>query len=134
MMMSVRGRAPLMALLGALALAADAGEMRRVEGLDFDHVDVMGSVKVEISQGDEPQLLLYGSAKDLDREPFCGQDALRAEREAGSRWAFVGLEVDWEEKGQGVMLWGLDTDIRFFPLHDDPRFQALLQKINAGID
>jgi glycine cleavage system T protein (aminomethyltransferase) len=32
----------------------------------------------------------------LDKEPFNGRDALRAERERGPAWRFVGLEVDWD--------------------------------------
>ena len=33
---------------------------------------------------------------DLDREPFIGQRALIAEKQRGSQWAFVGLEIDWD--------------------------------------
>ena len=32
----------------------------------------------------------------LDKEPFNGRDALRAERARGPDWRFVGLEVDWD--------------------------------------
>ena len=34
---------------------------------------------------------------DLDREPFMGQAALRAEAERGPTWDLVGLELDWAE-------------------------------------
>jgi aminomethyltransferase len=34
---------------------------------------------------------------ELEREPFVGQSALRRERQQGSDWAFVGLEIDWDE-------------------------------------
>ena len=34
---------------------------------------------------------------ELEREPFVGQTALRRERKQGSEWAFVGLELDWDE-------------------------------------
>lgn len=37
-----------------------------------------------------------GWTVDLDREPFVGQAALRAEAARGSEWALVGLEIDWE--------------------------------------
>ena len=40
------------------------------------------------------------------------------------------LEVDWEEGSQGLMFWGMKTDIRFDPIKDEPRFQALLDKVN----
>jgi len=33
---------------------------------------------------------------ELDREPFIGQRALLAEKQRGSQWAFVGLEIDWD--------------------------------------
>ena len=55
------------AVASATALA---DETRRVEGLDFDHIDVVGSMSVEISQGDVQELTLRGSAEDLDRKPF----------------------------------------------------------------
>ncbi len=32
----------------------------------------------------------------LDREPFIGQEALKAEKARGPQWATVGLEIDWE--------------------------------------
>ena len=40
------------------------------------------------------------------------------------------LEVDWEEGSQGLMFWGMKTDKRFDPIKDEPRFQALLDKVN----
>ena len=33
----------------------------------------------------------------LDREPFIGQAALRAEKASGQLWDFVGIEVGWED-------------------------------------
>lgn len=39
------------------------------------------------------------------------------------------LEVDWEEGSQGLMFWGMKSDIRFDPIKDEPRFQALLDKV-----
>jgi aminomethyltransferase len=33
----------------------------------------------------------------LDREPFMGSEALKAEKERGPAWALVGLETDWED-------------------------------------
>lgn len=66
-------------LRGALALSATlllgssvliAGETRRVEGLEFDHIDVMGSIKVEVRQGDVAELRMYGTEEDLDSKPF----------------------------------------------------------------
>ena len=40
------------------------------------------------------------------------------------------LEIDWEEKGQGVLYWGLKTDKRFDPLRGNPKFQELIEKVS----
>jgi aminomethyltransferase len=37
-----------------------------------------------------------GWTVELDRDPFIGQRALIEEHRKGSRWAFVGLVIDWE--------------------------------------
>ncbi|MEM6300993.1 MAG: DUF2807 domain-containing protein [Pseudomonadota bacterium] len=58
------------AITGNLLGSAQAGETRRVDGLSFVDVLVVGDVDVEISQGDTPQLYLRGSEDDLDIEPF----------------------------------------------------------------
>jgi aminomethyltransferase len=34
---------------------------------------------------------------ELEREPFIGQRALHLEKDRGSRWAFVGLVIAWDE-------------------------------------
>jgi hypothetical protein len=60
-----------LALLGVLALPAQgANETRRVEGLEFDQVFLLGDSEVEIRQGEEYSLQLRGPADDLDPEPF----------------------------------------------------------------
>ncbi len=53
-----------------LALPARAADTLRVAGLEFDNVLVFGDVEVEISHGDEVELLLRGSAIDLEQQPF----------------------------------------------------------------
>jgi hypothetical protein len=45
-------------------------ETQRVEGLEFERVLVHGSVKVEISQGDETELLMRGDQDQLEKQPF----------------------------------------------------------------
>ncbi len=50
------------------------------------------------SQKSTPFELGLGWTVDLEREPFCGQRALKAEQANGSRLAFVGLELSWEEQ------------------------------------
>ena len=40
------------------------------------------------------------------------------------------LEKDYEVGGQGMFFWGLKRDIKFEPIKNEPRFIALLNKIN----
>jgi len=54
----------------AAGLRADDAQTRRVEGLSFTGVVVLGNSRAEISQGEAHELQLYGDARDLDREPF----------------------------------------------------------------
>lgn len=77
----------------------DALDMTRIEaGFIMLHVDYFSSQKVVLeSRKSTPFELGLGWAVHLDREPFVGQAALRAERARGSRWSFVGLEASWEE-------------------------------------
>jgi hypothetical protein len=51
-----------------MAIADD--ETRSVEGLDFDELVVLGSIQVEVSQGDEYALQIRGPAEYLDMNPF----------------------------------------------------------------
>ena len=53
-----------------VAVADDDDEVRRVSGLEFDGVVVVGDIEVEISQGDTCELQLRGDPDDLDKEPF----------------------------------------------------------------
>lgn len=66
-------RAGCLAALLCLALPSQA-EIRRVAGLSFDSVLVMGSIDVEIRQGEEVELLLKGDSADLDKSPFVVTD------------------------------------------------------------
>jgi aminomethyltransferase len=47
------------------------------------------------SRKSTPYEIGLGWAVDLDRDPFIGQDVLRAEKANGSVWATVGLVYDW---------------------------------------
>lgn len=47
-----------------------ADETRRVEGLDFDEIDVLGAVSVEVRQGERALLQLRGPEGDLEKQPF----------------------------------------------------------------
>ncbi|MFQ5351029.1 MAG: aminomethyltransferase family protein, partial [Thermoanaerobaculia bacterium] len=77
----------------------DALDMTRIEaGFVMLHVDYFSSTKVTLeSRKSTPYEIGLGWAVKLEREPFLGQAALRAEREKGSVWQLAGLEMDWPE-------------------------------------
>jgi aminomethyltransferase len=84
---------------GLLPAGLDALDMTRVEaGFIMNGVDYFSAnhclIESRMSTPDEAGL---GWTVKLDRDPFVGQAALRAERERGPSKAFVGLEVDWDE-------------------------------------
>ena len=43
--------------------------------------------------------------------------------------ALLYLEKDYESGGQGLFFWGLKHDVKFDSLKNEPRFQALIDKI-----
>ncbi len=58
-------------LLCALLLSLPSrAETVQVHGLDFGRILVHGSVDVEVSQGDEPELVIRGKNSDLEQHPF----------------------------------------------------------------
>jgi hypothetical protein len=65
---------PLVMFLAAIVtlapLASAEDEVRRVEGLDFDRVVLVGDIRVEVSQGETCELQLRGDPEDLDQDPF----------------------------------------------------------------
>ena len=52
-----------------LAISAQA-ETLTVTDLDVDSIRVLGSVEVEVSQGDSAQLQIRGDADDLDQKTY----------------------------------------------------------------
>jgi hypothetical protein len=74
----VRVKKPLQLALAPLTLAAGLGmavlaqadEARRVEGLRFDELLVVGSVSVEVRQGEITELQIRGPKDSLDPDPF----------------------------------------------------------------
>ncbi|MGH7446276.1 MAG: aminomethyltransferase family protein [Longimicrobiales bacterium] len=62
--------------------------------LDVDYVSAHRAlIELQLSS---PYELNLGWTVALDKEPFVGQRALRAEHARGSAWEFVGIEVDWD--------------------------------------
>ena len=78
----------------------DVLDITRVEaGLILNGVDFHNAEHCLIeSQKSTPFELGLGWTVDLDREPFSGQQALKAEQTTGPRYALVGLELDWDEQ------------------------------------
>jgi len=77
----------------------DAMDVTRIEaGYIMNGVDYFSANACPIeSRKSTPYEIGLGWAVDLDRAPFIGQDALRAEKARGSEWATVGLVYDWPE-------------------------------------
>ena len=75
----------------------DAMDVTRIEaGYIMNGVDYFSSNTCAIeSRKSSPYEIGLGWAVDLDRDAFIGQNALRAEKANGSRWATVGLVYDW---------------------------------------
>lgn len=77
----------------------DALDMTRIEaGFIMLHVDYFSSTKVILDRRkSSPFEIGLGWTVNLDRDPFVGQQALIEEKEKGSEWTMVGLELSWEE-------------------------------------
>jgi aminomethyltransferase len=75
----------------------DAMDVTRIEaGYIMNGVDYYSANTCVIeSRKSTPYEIGLGWTVELDRAPFIGQDALRAERKRGSIWAQVGLVYDW---------------------------------------
>jgi aminomethyltransferase len=75
----------------------DAMDVTRIEaGYIMNGVDYFSANTCAIeSRKSSPYEIGLGWTVDLDRDPFIGQDALKAEKANGSPWATVGLVYDW---------------------------------------
>ena len=83
---------------GIEAVGLDAMDISRIEaGFVLRGVDYTGANDAHIdAQKLTPfELGLDWTVKLQNREPFIGQAALEREKRAGSRWSFVGLDIDW---------------------------------------
>jgi glycine cleavage system T protein (aminomethyltransferase) len=77
----------------------DALDVTRVEaGLILKDVDYYNALHALIDDRmSSPYELSLGWTVNLNREPFNGQAALKEENEQGSRWAVVGLDINWPQ-------------------------------------
>ena len=84
---------------GLLPMGLDALDVARVEaGFVLAGVDYVSSRNAFIDrQTSTPFELSFDWMVQLERAPFVGQDALRAEKQRGILRRTVGLEVDWDE-------------------------------------
>lgn len=79
--------------------ALDAMDVTRIEaGFIMNGVDYFNATHCLIdSRKSTPYELGLGWTIKLDRDPFVGQAALRAEKARGPSWGMVGLRYDWDE-------------------------------------
>ena len=77
----------------------DALDVTRVEaGLILKDVDYYNALHALIEdRKSSPYEISLGWTVNLNREPFNGQAALKMEKEKGSKWAIVGLDIDWSQ-------------------------------------
>lgn len=83
---------------GLAPCGLDAMDISRIEaGFVLQGVDYVSARRCfnELRKS-SPYEAGLGWTVELDRAPFIGQEALKREVEAGSRWALVGVEVDWD--------------------------------------
>ncbi len=82
---------------GIYPIGLDALDICRVESgfvlAGVDYTSAHGALTP--AEKSTPFELNLGQTVQLDRGPFIGQRALKAEAERGSEYAFVGLDIDW---------------------------------------
>ena len=76
-----------------------AMDIARIEaGLIMNGVDYHSSLQALIpAQMSTPFELGLGWTVNLEREPFMGQKALKNEKNNGSRWSTVGIDINWPD-------------------------------------
>lgn len=91
----------------------DALDVTRIEaGFILQDVDYFSAPRCLIeSRKSSPFEIGLGWTVDLEREPFVGQAALRAEHEGASIWQLVGLEFSWEGIEELYGAWGLPPSL-----------------------
>jgi aminomethyltransferase len=84
--------------LGLAPAGIIALDIARIEaGMIMLQVDYISARKALIpAQKSSPFEIGLAWAVDLEKGDFVGRKALLAEKQTGSRWKLVGLEVDWE--------------------------------------
>jgi len=126
-----------------LPAGLDALDMTRIEaGLILNGVDYFNAAHVLIpDRMSSPYELPLGWVVNLDRDPFVGQRALKAEKERGSQWATVGLDIDWSALEKLYNKFGLPPQVSnaawrsSIPLYraDNPNTQIVQRYERRGI-
>jgi len=109
----------------------NAMDVTRIEaGFVLSGVDYFAAPHCLIeSRKSSPYEIGLGWTVDLDRGPFVGRDALRAERERDPIWSWVGLEYDWDDYETLFEIHGLPPHVPStawrdaIPLYDTRRRQ-----------
>ncbi|PCJ87550.1 MAG: hypothetical protein COA57_04505 [Flavobacteriales bacterium] len=111
----------------------DALDITRVEsGLILKGADYYNAQHVLIEDRmSTPYELGLGWTVNLDRVPFMGQAALKKEKQEGSLWATVGLDINWPELEAIYNNYGLPPEVcssawrQSIPIYDfdNPRVQ-----------
>jgi aminomethyltransferase len=88
-------------------------DITRVEaGLILKDVDYYNALHCLIDDRmSSPYEISLGWTVNLDRRPFNGQSALKKEKEQGSNWAVVGLDINWSEIERLYFKHGLPPEI-----------------------
>jgi aminomethyltransferase len=88
-------------------------DVSRVEaGLVMAGVDYKNALHALIEdRKSSPYEISLGWTVDLERETFNGQAALKKEKETGSKWATVGLDIDWLELEEVHAGYGLPPEV-----------------------
>ncbi len=84
---------------GVRPAGLEALDITRVEaGLILKDADYYNALHALIEDRmSSPYELSLGWTVNLNRDPFNGQTALKAEKEKGSKWTIVGLDIDWPQ-------------------------------------
>jgi len=91
----------------------DALDITRVEaGLILKGVDYYNALHTLIDERkSSPFEISLGWMIDFYRGSFIGQEALLSEKENGSQWSFVGLDIDWPEIELLYASYGLPPEV-----------------------
>lgn len=113
----------------------DALDVTRVEaGLILKDVDYHNALHaLTADRTSSPYELSLGWTVNLNREPFNGQAALQTEKAQGSKWAIVGLDIDWPQLETLYYKCGLPPEIGSSAWRSSiPVYTGNDKKIQAG--